>query len=110
MKSSRFKRPPKKKIYRSNKNFSIDTFNDTLKSNVDNIKDSNTYGVFKESFLEILDKQAPLKMKILKHNSNSFISKELRKNIILQSNWKLVLTKTDLMTTGANTNGNATSV
>ena len=77
MKSSSFKGPPKKKVYRSYKNFSIDTFNDALKINLDNIKDNNTYGVFEKTFLEILDKQAPLKTKILRHNNSSFISKEL---------------------------------
>ena len=88
MKSSSFKGPPKKKVYRSYKNFSIDTFNDTLKINLENIKDNNTYDVFEKIFLEILDKQAPLKTKILRHNNNSFMSKELRKNIMLQSKLK----------------------
>ena len=50
MKSCRFKGPPKKKyLY---KNFSIDTFNDTLKINLDNIKDSKMYGFFEKTFLE----------------------------------------------------------
>ena len=49
MKSSSFKGPPKKKIYRSHKNFSTDTFNNTLKINLDNIKDNNTYGVSKKT-------------------------------------------------------------
>ena len=88
MKSSSFKGPPKKKVYRSYKNFSIDTFNDTLKINLDNIKDNNTYGVFEKTFLKILDKQAPLKTKILRYNNNSFMSKELRKNIMLWSKLK----------------------
>ena len=88
MKSSSFKRPPKKNIHRSYKNFSIDTFNDTLRINLDNIKDNNTYGVFEKTFLEILDKQAPLKTKILRHNNNSFMSKELRKNIMLRTQLK----------------------
>ena len=67
MKSCSFKGPPKKKyLY---KNFSIDTFNDTLKINLDNIKDNNKYGCT-----------------------------------------QIVLIKTDLMRTGANTNGNTTSV
>ena len=83
MKSGSFKRPPKKKVYRSYKNFSIDTFNDTLKINLENIKDNNTYDVFEKIFLEILDKQAPLKTKMLRHNNKSFMSKELRKNIML---------------------------
>ena len=88
MKSSSSKRPPKKNIHRSYKNFSIDTFNDTLRINLDNIKDNNTYGVFEKTFLEILDKQAPLKTKILRHNNNSFMSKELRKNIMLRTQLK----------------------
>ena len=51
MKSCSFKGPPKKKyLY---KNFSIDTFNDTLKINLDNIKDSKMYGLFEKTFLEV---------------------------------------------------------
>ena len=88
MKSNSFKGPPKKKVYRSYKNFSIDTFDDPLKINLENIKDNNTYDVFEKIFLEILDKQAPLKTKILRHNNNSFMSKELRKNIMLRSKLK----------------------
>ena len=56
--------------------------------NLDSIKDNNTYGVFEKTFLEIFDKQAPLKTKILRHNSNSFMSKELKKNIMLRSKLK----------------------
>ena len=69
MKSCSFKGPPKKKyLY---KNFSIDTFNDTLKINLDNIKDSKMYGFFEKTFLEVWDKQVPLKTKALRHNNNS---------------------------------------
>ena len=46
MKSGSLKGPPKKKIKRSYKNFSIDIFNDTLKRNLDNIKDNKMYGDF----------------------------------------------------------------
>ena len=66
MKSSSLKGPTKKKVYRSYKNFSIDTFNDTLNINLDNIKDNKSYGVFGNTSLEILDKQAPLKKKNVK--------------------------------------------
>ena len=45
------------------------------------------HGVFEKTFLEISDKEAPLKTKILRHN-NSLMSKELRKNIVLQSKLK----------------------
>ena len=62
----------------------IFTFNDTLKINLNNIKDNNMYGVFEKTSLEILDKQAPLKTKILRHSNNTFMSKELRKNIMLR--------------------------
>ena len=52
MKSGSFKGPPKK-IYTSHKNFRIDTFNDTLKINLDNIKDSKRYFVLEKAFLEV---------------------------------------------------------
>ena len=53
MKSRSFKGPRKKDIYRSYKTFSVNTFNDALKINLDNIKDSKTYGFFENTFLEI---------------------------------------------------------
>ena len=34
---------------------------------------------FPKRLLKILDKQAPLKTKILRHNINSYVSKKLRK-------------------------------
>ena len=67
---------------------STDTFNDTLKINLDAIKDNKKYGVSEKTFLEILDKQVPLKTKILRHDNNFFMTKELRKNIMLQSELK----------------------
>ena len=93
MKSSSFKGPQKKKIYRSYKSFSIDTLNDTLKINLDNIKDNNRYDVFEKIFLEILDKQEPLKTKILRPKNNPFVSKKLRKNIMLPSKLKYSFNK-----------------
>ena len=77
MKSGSFKGPKRKYIYRSYKSFSI-FFNDTLKINLDNIKDNSTHCVFEKAFLEILCKQKQI---TLRHNNNSFMSKELRRNI-----------------------------
>ena len=44
--------------------------------------ESNSYCEFEKAFLTVLNKQALLKTKILRHNSNSFMTKELRKVIM----------------------------
>ena len=40
------------------------------------------------AFYGILDKHAPIKMKMLTHNSNSFITKYLRRPVMHTSNFK----------------------
>ena len=51
-------------------------------------KNTNTrlpsYAEFKKVFLKELNKHVPLKKKILRHNNNALITKELRKEIILR--------------------------
>ena len=51
-------------------------------------KNTNTrlpsYTEFKKVFLKELNKHVPLKKKILRHNNNALITKELRKEIILR--------------------------
>lgn len=50
----------------------------------------NTCGEFEETFKNILNKHAPIKTQMLRHNNNPYMTKDLRKEIIKRS--KLVLT------------------
>ena len=43
------------------------------------------YTEFEKDLLKKLNKHAPLKKKILRHNNNAFMTKELRKEIMLLS-------------------------
>ena len=49
-------------------------------------KNTNTrlpsYAEFEKVFLKELNKHSPLKKKILRHNDNAFMTKELRKEIM----------------------------
>ena len=67
---------PREKIYRSYRSFSTETVSDKLPR-----IESNSYNQFKKAFLTVLNKQAPLKTKFLRHKNNPFMTKELRKTI-----------------------------
>ena len=49
---------------------------------------STTYDDFEETFLSLLNKHAPLKKKILRHNNGPFMTKELGKQIMNRSKLK----------------------
>ena len=49
--------------------------------------------ILKLHFLKELNIHAPLKKKILRHNNNCFVTKELRKAIMLRSKLKNIFTK-----------------
>ena len=83
MKSGNFKRPPKKKMCRSYKN--LDIFNNALNMELYSIGKNNSNALFEAKFLYVSNKQAPLKIKLLRYNNNAFMSKELRKSIMLRS-------------------------
>ena len=48
---------------------------------------------FETTFLKELNRHAPLKKKILRHNNNRFMTKELRKAIMLRSKLRNILDK-----------------
>ena len=50
--------------------------------------ESNSYNEFEKAFLTVLNKQAPLKTKFIRHNNNPFMTKELRKAIMKRSQLK----------------------
>ena len=82
-----FKGRPREKIYRSYRSFSIETFKKTLNDKLSRLE-SNSYSEFEQAFLTVLNKQAPLKTKFLRHNNNPFMTKEFQKAIISKSQLK----------------------
>ena len=55
--------------------------------------ESNFYSEFEILFLTVLNMQAPLKAKFLRHNNNPFMTKELRKAIMKRSQLKTTYNK-----------------
>ena len=59
-------------------------FNDKVK-NVLDLDKINSYAMFEELFLKVLDKHAPVKKKVVRANHAKYISKPLRKAIMKRS-------------------------
>ena len=86
LKSVEFKEKPKEKIYRSYKQFNSKDFKKIW--NLDwTINQQET------TFLEELNRHLPVKKKILRHSNNCFMTKELRKAIMILSKLKNMLNK-----------------
>ena len=86
-KSRSFKGRPREKIYRSYRSFHIATRKKSL-SDISSRPQSNFYSESEKAFLIVLNKQAPLKTKFLRHNNNPFMTKELLKAIMKRSQLK----------------------
>ena len=65
------------------------------------------YGDFEAVFLKELNKHAPLKKKLLRHNINSFMTKNLRKQIMVRSKLRNNYKKIEITRIVANTSANA---
>ena len=100
LKSGSFNGTPKIKIYRSYKQFELENFNRILKDQLENLT-NHAYAKFEKFFLKELNKHTPLKNKILRHNNNAFMTKELRNKIMLRSKLKINLIKKEIISTGA---------
>ena len=87
LKSGSFKGTPKIKIYRSYNTFELENFNRILKDKLEKLT-NHYYAEFEKVFLKELNKHAPLKKKVLRHNNNAFMTKELWKEIMLRSKLK----------------------
>ena len=86
LKSVEFKEKPKEKIYRSYKQFNSKDFKKIW--NLDwTINQQET------AFLEELNRHLPVKKKILRHSNNRFMTKELRKAIMVLSKLKNMFNK-----------------
>ena len=68
LKSGSFKGTPKMKMYRSYKKFELENFNRILKDKLENLT-NHSYAEFEKVCLKELNKHAPLKKKILRHNT-----------------------------------------
>ena len=86
------KNKPKEIIYRDYKNFDSFLFNDEVK-NVLELDKINSYAMFEELFLKVLDKYAPVKKKVVRANHAKYISKPLRKAIMKRSYLKKFILK-----------------
>ena len=83
LKSGGFKVAPTKKINRSYETFDVGQFQEILKIKLENLK-SKLYGDFETVFLERTKKACSFKT-FLRHDSNPFKTKNLRKQIIGRS-------------------------
>ena len=82
----------KKMFYRDYKRFDQKKFETELKLKL-NSQTNLSYPTFQAVFLEILNKIAPVKVKVLRFNNNAFMTKSLRKAIMLRSRLKNNLNK-----------------
>ena len=71
-------------FYRDYKNLDTDDFNSTLKDRLGSLEELN-YKHFQLCFLKLLNEQAPIKKKYLRGNTQSFMTKALRKALMNRS-------------------------
>ena len=74
-------------FYRDYKRFDQKKFETELKLKL-NSQTNLSYSTFQAVFLEILNKIAPVKVKVLRFSNNAFMTKSLRKAIMLRSKLK----------------------
>ena len=82
----------KKMFYRDYKRFDQNKFETELKFKL-NSQTNLSYSNFQAVFLEILNKITPVKVKVLRFSNNAFMTKSLRKAIMLRSRLKNNLNK-----------------
>ena len=74
-------------LHRDYKRFDQKKFETKLKLKL-NSQTNLSYSTFQAVFLETLNKIAPVKVKVLRFNNNAFMTKSLRKAIMLRSRLK----------------------
>ena len=88
------KRLPVIKYYRCYKNLNMITFRSNLKYSLQTFNaNTMTYEDFKEIFMAVLNKCAPMKQKVIRGNNAPFMGKRLSKEIIHRSKLKNKLNK-----------------
>ena len=78
--------------------FDIEKFKIELHSNIDK-KEAYCYSSFHETFTSLPHQYVSIKKKILRCNKNLFMTKTLRKTIMLRSKLKTKYNKTDQLKT-----------
>ena len=86
-------------FYRDYKRFDQTKFETEVKLKL-NFQTNLSHSTFQAVFLEILNKITPVKVKALCFNNNAFMTKSLRKSIMLRSRLKKISTNKDLMKAG----------
>ena len=87
--------PPKVIQYRDYKKFDYAVFNNNPRKQTENLNFSELdFATLRKIFIEILDKFAPLKKKYIRANHSKFVTKELRKAIMLRSKLRNQFLKT----------------
>ena len=84
MKSTFPRAEPKTVRYRDFSKYKKDQFGEDLKMNLE-CQINVTYGVFENVFLKTLDKHAPQKTKVVRANHKPYVTKKMRKAIMLRS-------------------------
>ena len=95
-KSSFYKLPPKKVIYRNLNNFDQELFTTEVSKMLSIYPNIYHYENFEFCLKSILNKHAPLKVKLIRGNDKPFISKRVRKEIFMRSRFKNTFNKTGL--------------
>ena len=91
LKTSFQKNEPKRLIYRDYASFSKDLFLTDLSNSIEN---SQCYKTFETKTVEVLDKHAPRKTKLLRGNHKPHVSKKVRKEKMKRSPLKSFANKT----------------
>ena len=100
---------PKTFYYRCYKKFNLEQFQMELKEKLDEIS-NNSFDIFLEEFKTCLDKFAPLKEKKIRFNNSIFMTKSLRKAIMLRSQLKKKFNNNKSELNSKNTNSKETIV
>ena len=82
LKNSYSKLKPKEIHYRSYKLFNRNDFRNDLRTAIANV---STYDEFEGTYLDVLDKHAPMKTKTVRSNVAPYMTKTLRKAIMRRS-------------------------
>ena len=92
LKTSFDKNKPCEILYRDYKNFNSESFNEDLQKKL-SITQINTCEQLEDTFLSVLNMQAPLKKKLLRANHSQYATKVLRKAIMRRSKLEKIYLK-----------------
>ena len=82
------KMKPKSVLYRCYKNFIVENFRHDLNKGLGAINATMGYDEFEKIYLNVLDKHAPCKIKIIRANEAPFMNREIKKSIMTRTRLK----------------------